>query len=315
MLRIAKTGKMSVVLAGLLLALSVLFSGGSAQAASKPPLDLQAPLGGEVFAPGQDILIRVAPLGSVVTITVNLDIYDSTGTTLVNTVSLGSISNVKPTKFKLHQTPFALPTLPTSGLPSANCRIRLGTTTKLGLFETESGDFIIGSPGLLPNSVDNTHIIDGEVKTADIGDGEVASADILDGGVATGDIANNAVTGAKLLSDATDDNLRAVNTNHLKDVAVTNAKIANGAVDANKLATDAVTTAKILDNAVTTSKIADGNVTLAKLPTTTAGRIIIGQNAAPPSYIAMNGDATIDATGLLDLSNLPSRRLKLMTSP
>ncbi|MCK6471300.1 MAG: hypothetical protein L6R28_06100 [Planctomycetes bacterium] len=239
----------------------------------------------------------------MINITVNLDIYDSTGAIVVTTVSLGSISNVKPTKFKLHQTPFTLP-LSATGLPSSHCRIRLGTTTKLGLFEVESGDFIIGSPGLLPNSVDTTHIIDGQVQTADIGDGEVRTADIFDGGVATVDIANNAVTGAKLLSDATDDSLRAVNTNHIKDVAVTNAKIANSAVDANKLATDAVTTAKILDGAVTTNKIADGNVTLAKLPTTTAGRIIIAQNAAPPSYIAMNGDATLDASGLLDLANL-----------
>lgn len=313
MLRIAKTSKLSVVLAGLLLALAVLFTGESAHAASKPLMDLQAPLGGEVFSPGQEILIRVAPQGKVTSMQVFLDIYDSTGTTLVNTVSPvpGSISNIKPTKFKLHQDPFTLPTLPTAGLPSSHCRIRLSTTTKLGTEEVESGDFIIGSPGLLPNSVDTTHIIDGAIQTADIGTGEVTTTNIKDGDVQTVDIADKAVTGAKLLNDATDDNLRAVTTNHIKDKAVTSAKLqsdastdGNRAVTTDHIRDSAVTANKILDGAVTTNKIADGNVSLAKLnPGAGQGLILITQNAAPPSYVVMNGDATINPSGLLDLNN------------
>ena len=66
-----------------------------------------------------------------------------------------------------------------------------------------------------------------------------------------------------------------INTNFIKDAAVTTAKIADGSITAAKiadgtvvaaeLANDSVITVKILDANVTTAKIADANVTVAKM--------------------------------------------------
>jgi hypothetical protein len=56
-----------------------------------------------------------------------------------------------------------------------------------------------------------------------------------------------------------------IDTNDIKNGAVTTKKIKKKAVTAKKIKQNAVKTPKIADNAVTTPKIADGAVTVAKL--------------------------------------------------
>jgi len=65
-------------------------------------------------------------------------------------------------------------------------------------------------------------------KVTLIGDGAVNSNTILNTTITADDIANNAVTADKLQSGG-NDNVRAVGTNHIKDGAVTAAKLAPGA--------------------------------------------------------------------------------------
>lgn len=69
------------------------------------------------------------------------------------------------------------------------------------------------------------------------GTGSVTTTAILDGTVATADIADDAVTAAELRDDASTDANRAVTTDHIRDLAVTNAKLA-GSIDNAKLATN-----------------------------------------------------------------------------
>tara|TARA_B100000131_G_C17817841_1_gene492464 strand:+ start:25 stop:672 length:648 start_codon:yes stop_codon:yes gene_type:complete len=64
----------------------------------------------------------------------------------------------------------------------------------------------------------------------------------------------------------------AVNTNVIRDDAITNAKMADDSVNTNEIVDSAVTTAKIADSAsestgVTTAKLADNNITIAKKKT------------------------------------------------
>ena len=67
-------------------------------------------------------------------------------------------------------------------------------------------------------------------------------------GIPSGDgklkVPDNGITGNELLKDATDDNNRAVTTNHIKDSNVTTAKIANSAVEFAKI--QDISTAKVL---------------------------------------------------------------------
>jgi len=85
-------------------------------------------------------------------------------------------------------------------------------------------------------------------------------------------VAIDGITSNELKSDANVDANRAVGTNHIKDSAITEAKIAS----------DAVTTAKIENDAVTADKLADTNV-------------------AAGSYT--NTNLTVDAQGRITLAS------------
>ena len=90
--------------------------------------------------------------------------------------------------------------------------------------------------------------------TAKTPTGDLASLDVID----TNHIVDGAVTEAKITTDA-------VTTGKIKNLNVTTAKIADGAVTEAKIATDAVTTGKIKNLNVTTAKIADSAVTTGKI--------------------------------------------------
>ena len=88
---------------------------------------------------------------------------------------------------------------------------------------------------LADNSVNDKKIVDGSVGNKELADNSVNAAKIADGSVGTIELADNAVNSDKLQSHTADDNLRAVNTGHIKDSAVTEAKLEQSIKD--KLAT------------------------------------------------------------------------------
>ncbi len=108
----------------------------------------------------------------------------------------------------------------------------------------------------------------------------------------------------------------AIETDAIKDGAVTadkiasgalsNISVADGAVTDAKLATNAVTTVKILDANVTEGKLASESVSTAKLKATTTsgmgfnpvGTVIwFAGSTAPTGYLKCNGDAIPNGTG------------------
>ncbi len=133
------------------------------------------------------------------------------------------------------------------------------------------------------------------------------------GGIGTTELANNAVTNTKLASDASIDANRAVTTDHIRDAAVTNAKLGSG-IAVNKLAPG--TNGQIL---TTSGGVASwqNNASLTN-PMTTPGDIIYGaaggtptrlatgtgflRGGATPSYSAI-GLASADVTGVLPIVN------------
>ena len=120
----------------------------------------------------------------------------------------------------------------------------------------------------------------------------------LSGPVSSAIIIENAVTDTKLSDDATNDANRAVGTNHIKDLnvtegklaadSVTNSKIADGAVDSNKIATSAIDNLKIADNAVDSSKIANNSVNGDKIANNAITASKIANDAVDSSAITNN---------------------------
>ena len=128
----------------------------------------------------------------------------------------------------------------------------------------------------------------------------------LSGPVSSAIIIENAVTDTKLSDDATNDANRAVGTNHIKDLnvtegklaadSVTNSKIADGAVDSNKIATSAIDNLKIADNAVDSSKIANNSVNGDKIADNAITASKIANDAVDSSAITNN------AVGIAELN-------------
>lgn len=90
--------------------------------------------------------------------------------------------------------------------------------------------------------------------------------------ITTAKLVDNAVDSAKLKSSASVDGDRAVTTNHVRDLAITDAKLASSAVTTAKLADNAVDSAKLEssasvdgDRAVTTDHVRDLAITNAKI--------------------------------------------------
>ncbi|HWR98397.1 MAG TPA: hypothetical protein VN317_08235 [Candidatus Methanoperedens sp.] len=107
--------------------------------------------------------------------------------------------------------------------------------------------------------------------------------------VSIGSVADDQVTSIKIKeadnNGSQDTNSGSgVKTNHIQNLAVTGAKIADGAVTSAKIADGSVAAADLASNAVTTLKIADGAVTDAK---------ILGVSASKVSGTVANAD-TVD---------------------
>ena len=111
-----------------------------------------------------------------------------------------------------------------------------------------------------------------------------------------------------------------VDTVHIKDNAITSAKIAAGAIVASDVADDSVTTAKIADDAVTTDKLANSINTeiaanTAKTGITTSQANAITANTAKVTNATHSGEVT-GATALTIADNVVDEaNLKVSNTP
>lgn len=106
-------------------------------------------------------------------------------------------------------------------------------------------------------------------------------------------IKDDGVTAAKLKSDMANDAVRAVTTDHIRDLAVTTAKIADLAVTAAKLESDASSDA---NRAVSTNHIKDLAITLAKMAVNSVDNDKVVDKTIAAGKLNMDGNAVSEST-------------------
>ena len=150
--------------------------------------------------------------------------------------------------------------------------------TQMGSSGTGHIQGTIAAPFIKPNHVGITELeltdgttgqvvarkADGTLEFIDISADPAMGGD-LSGNASNTSIIQNAVTDFKLQSSATNNNARAVSTDHIKDLNVTEGKLAADSVTNSKIAVNAVTGNELADNSVDTNSIIDLNVTVGKL--------------------------------------------------
>jgi hypothetical protein len=159
------------------------------------------------------------------------------------------------------------------------------------------------TPAFLSTSLTNGNIFVGNgsnvaTSVAMSGDASLSNTGVLtiaNLAVTSAKIGPDAVTGAKLQSDAAVDANRAVNTNHIRDLAVTNAKIAG--VNASKISgTLGTANGGTGITAVVPGAIAYGGATdFAFTAAGTTGQILQSNGAAAPTWV--NAPAPSGAAG------------------
>ena len=203
---------------------------------------------------------------------------------------------------------------------SGNATLATSTLSKL----TVTGPLVIPEGALTDSSVVSADIKDGTIVNADISPSAAIAYGKLNltGSITNGDLAgsialsklatttagniivsnaSNVPTYVTMSGDATIDNTGVLT---ISNGAVTSAKIADGAiVDADVSPSAAIAYGKLnLTGSITNGDLA-GSIALSKLATTTAGNIIVSNASNVPTYVTMSGDATIDNTGVLTISN------------
>ena len=163
---------------------------------------------------------------------------------------------------------------PTEGFTLSGATITLAATPPAGstVFGVIIGSSVnVGTPSA--NTVDTLQLV------ADSVDNTILDSTVGVEAVNTNVIRDDAVTSDKLADSLSTDADRAVTTNHIRDNAVTFAKMQNtttnnrllGAVTAGTVGEVQVQTAMIAPNAITSNEILDGEVTEPKLGTANAG--------------------------------------------
>ena len=139
----------------------------------------------------------------------------------------------------------------------------------------------VSTPDLRDDAVNANKILAAAVTTVKIADGNVTNAKINDGAVTTAKITDAQVTTPKMAADSVDATVLkddatgavgAVTTDHIRSLAVTQAKINNAAVGPNQL---------FLGGA--------------------AGHILVADGSLKFQTVAMSGEATISSAGVVTL--------------
>ncbi|QFZ54113.1 hypothetical protein FEZ18_04470 [Oceanihabitans sp. IOP_32] len=156
--------------------------------------------------------------------------------------------------------------------------------------------------GIADNAITTDKILDGTIGTVDLADGAVTNTKITGGGageIMISDASGNVtwVNPNTLLASISDGNTTVVSGTgtttdpyivEVKDGSINTIHLTNGAVTNAKVGADAITTDKILDGTIGTVDLADGAVTNTKITGGGSGEIMISDASGNVTWVNPN---------------------------
>ena len=80
--------------------------------------------------------------------------------------------------------------------------------------------------------------------------------------------------------------------------------IRDRSISSNGLKVNSITSSEIANNTIVDQNISPtANIALSKLASGLPGQIIVGNTGGTPSYVTLSGDATINSSGVITISN------------
>ena len=171
-----------------------------------------------------------------------------------------------------------------------------------GTIDFELNDDAVTNAKIANNAVDTAEIAANAVTESKIGTGAVTESKIGSVAVVTSKLAPDAVTDTILSDHSSDNSLRAVNTNHIKDEAVTLAKLEHGTSSNNGKFLRANNGADPTFEVVNTDLVADtspqlgGNLDLNSNDITGTGNVGISGNLSGNALTVNNSNIIINGT-------------------
>ena len=150
--------------------------------------------------------------------------------------------------------------------------------------------------------VDTNELADDAVTADKIADGAVSVSSITDGTITGAKLVNGSITGDKLANHASNDSLRSIDTNHIKNDAIDGTKLVDNAIGSEHIANGVVIARCLNDNAVEENKIANNAVTSGKIAGLAVGNAHLTTDAITTSKIA-NDQVTEDKISDGEITN------------
>ena len=142
------------------------------------------------------------------------------------------------------------------------------------------------------DAVGSAEIADDAITAAHLADGAVSLSSITDGTITGAKLVNGSITGDKIASDGSNDALRSIDTNHIKNDAIDGSKISDNAIASEHIANGVVIARCLNDLAVEEGKIAANAVTSTKIAATAVGNTQLANNAVSANKLQNNAVTT-----------------------
>ena len=160
---------------------------------------------------------------------------------------------------------------------------------------------------VLGNSIESSEILDGTITGNDIANSTITLNKISQNGCSVNEVIKwNGISWACGI-DLDTNTIYNASGNGLELIGNTFALELDGttlSISSNGLKVNSITSSEIANNTIVDQNISPtANIALSKLASGLPGQIIVGNTGGTPSYVTLSGDATINSSGVITISN------------